>query len=119
MCVPNGFDIPHISSIVLPCTTDELSPLHPFLPKHAKDATKPTCFLERIDVTLVWRTESAAVAKKRKRNPRKGVCATDEGKDVANSSSQQIAQAGEIGEFAHMRRPPIANWWDGKLIVRQ
>ncbi|KAJ9103972.1 hypothetical protein QFC21_002435 [Naganishia friedmannii] len=44
---------------------NEIIPAHPFLPSFAKDETKPTCFLERIDVELVFKTDRG-IAKKRK-----------------------------------------------------
>jgi hypothetical protein len=83
---------------------DEISPINAFLPKHAKDTTKPTCYLEAIDVTLVWRTETLASAKKRKRNPRKGLPATNEN-ESRNVATQPTSQsvANTIGMFVRHR----------------
>lgn len=73
-----------------PFVIDELTPLFPFLPKYSKDSTKPTCFLESIDVTLVWKSEdpTANAQKKRKKGKQSNQSA---GTQVSGVPLSQVA----------------------------
>lgn len=77
---------------------DELCSLFPFLPKYLKDTTKPICFLESVDVTLVWKTENPSVNAQKKRKKAKQSMPSQETQALEASSSQGVTQSAQIAE---------------------